>query len=208
MNNFRTEPFLWLHLTGLAVVPLTLQLVWLGLAVGDPLPWFWLEVLLVGGLGVIPPMWMQWTRPFDIFSVLLVSVKPDQLTPQQRQILSLFKTPKQKAFSAIAALGLLGVGWQLYQWAPLGSMTVTLIPQWRILGLAIAAIAFWMSNLFIQVPVAVLSVLLTSQQRWLATTPYLPEKILQDFTVPGFRVNSIPLLPSSVESSDFKTKTS
>ncbi|XTZ13067.1 MAG: low-complexity tail membrane protein, partial [cyanobacterium endosymbiont of Rhopalodia inflata] len=48
MNNFRSEPFLWIHLAGIAVVPLSLQLVLLGLAVGDPFPLFWLELFIVG----------------------------------------------------------------------------------------------------------------------------------------------------------------
>jgi hypothetical protein len=208
MSNFRTEPFLWIHLTGIALAPLLLQLVWLGLAVGDPLPLFWLELLLVGAIGVIPILWMQWTRPFDFFSILLVCLKPNSLTDQQRQILSLLKTRNHKIVSGITAVILLIIGWQLYQWAPLASMTATLLPSWRLLGLMIAAIAFLLSNLFIQVPVSVLGVLFTSNQQWLTTEPYLPEKILADFTVFGFQVNKIFLIPSSQEQPNNSAPTS
>jgi hypothetical protein len=195
MNNFRTEPFLWIHLAGIAVAPLLLQLVWLGLAVGDPLPLFWLELLLVGGIGIIPLLWMQWTRPFDFFSILLVCLKPESVTEQQRKILSLLKTRNHKILSGITSVILAAIAWQLYQWAPIASMTVTILPHWRLLGLTIASIAFLLSNLFIQIPVSVLGVLLTSNEQWSTTQPYSSEKILSDFTVFGFRVNKIFLIP-------------
>ena len=37
MRSFRSEPFLWIHLAGIAVAPLGLLVVWLALAIGDPL---------------------------------------------------------------------------------------------------------------------------------------------------------------------------
>ena len=121
MTNFRSEPFLWIHLAGIAVAPLTLQLVWLGLAVGDPLPLFWIELLIVGAFGVVPILWMQWNRPFDIFSLLLLAIRPDSLTPEQRKILTLFKTQKIRILSVITAVFLLGILWELYQFSPLGA---------------------------------------------------------------------------------------
>lgn len=193
--NFRFEPFLWIHLAGIAIAPLLLQIVWLGLAVGDPLPYVWLELLLLVAIGIIPIFWMQWQRPFEIFSLLLLAVKPKNLTPQQLQILSLFKTGKQRLLSLIVALGMVWVLWQLYRLAPLAAIAASFLPQWRILGLLIAALAFAASNLFVQVPVSVLGVLLTSNKKFDATTPYPSEKLSQQFTIPGFKVEKIlPLI--------------
>ncbi len=205
MTNFRAEPFLWIHLAGIAVAPLTLQLVWLGLAVGDPLPLFWLELLIVGAFGVLPIFWMQCARPFDIFSVLVVSIRPDSLSVEQRKILKLLKTRKVRILSTITGVALLGILWELYLLAPLGAMMAAILPQWRILGLLIAAIAFLLSNLFVQIPVAVIGVFLTSQQQWSTIDPYPIEKILQDFTVFGVRVRKI--LPIKMESSGTSEET-
>jgi len=51
MRSFWTEPFLWIHLAGIAALPLALELVWLGLAVGDPILPVWLELVLVIATG-------------------------------------------------------------------------------------------------------------------------------------------------------------
>lgn len=191
MNNFRLEPFLWIHLAGIAVVPLSLQLVLLGLAIGDPLPLFWLELFIVGVFGVVPTLFMQLTRPFDLFSVLLLSLHPDSLTVEQRKILGSLKTRKIRILTIIVAFAMLGILWELYLLAPLGAVTVTTLPQWRILGLLIAAIGFLLSNLFVQISIAVVGIILTPQQQWLTTEPYATEKILQDFTVCGLCVQKI-----------------
>lgn len=80
MRFFWNEPFLWIHLTGLAAVPITLELVWLGLAVGAPLLPVWLELLLVAVIGIVPVVGMQLTRPFDVFSLLIFAIAPAHLT--------------------------------------------------------------------------------------------------------------------------------
>ena len=191
MNNFRSEPFLWIHLAGAAAVPLLLQVVWLGLAVGDISSPFWLELLLLGAVGILPVFWMQWNRPFDIFSLLFVSLKPQALTPQQQKILSLFKSNRERLLAAIASLAMAAVLWLLYQSAPLAAGAAAFLPQWRVLGLSVAAIAFLASNLFVQVPLSVLGVLLTKEEQLATVNPYPTEQISQAFTVPGIRVNKI-----------------
>jgi hypothetical protein len=70
--------------------------------------------------------------------------------------------------------------------------------------LLIAALAFLVSNLFVQVPVSVLGVLLTSEQQFSATEPYLVDKIPQQFTVPGLKVENI--LPTVVTRPPAKVK--
>ena len=191
MASFKTEPFLWIHLAGIAVVPLTLQVVWIALAIGDPLPWFWLEMLLLASLGTLSVLWMQWKRPFDIFSLLLVSLKPEAMTNQQRRILQLFKAPKQRWLSAIAAILILLLLWQIYRLAPLAAGLAIYLPQSRLLGLTIAFVAFFFSNLFWQVPVSVVGVLLTSQAQYEQTEPYPLERISRDFTLAGWQIQQI-----------------
>src|SRR4028118_1567963 len=101
MRSFWTEPFLWIHLAGLAAVPLALEFVWLGLAVGDPILPVWMELLLIAVVGIAPVLWMQLIRPFDIFSILVLALKPEQLTVEQRRILSLFKTKNNPVLNII-----------------------------------------------------------------------------------------------------------
>ncbi len=208
MNNFRLEPFLWIHLAGLALAPLLLMIVWIGLAVSDPWPFYWLELVLVGILGVVPIVWMQWTKPFDFFSLLFLAVRANSLTEDQRKILRLLQTRKNKIFHGLTAIGLLGVGWLLYQLAPLATITASMLPQWRILGLIIAAIAFFFCNLFVQVPVSVLGVLLTSDKTWLATEAIPYNQVTSQFTVIGLRVSKIFLIPTLNPPSDLKEQTS
>lgn len=191
MRSFWTEPFLWIHLTGLAVVPLTLELVWVGLAMGDPLFPVWLELVLVGAIGLVPVLWMQWTRPFDIFSLLILAIAPAQLTEAQRRLLSLFKTKPNQSLTLVAAVLMLGLLWQIYRVAPLATGIVPVLPQWHLLGLVIAGLAFLASHLFLQIPLSVAQVLFTSESEWSRTLPYPLEKITEDFTIPGVRVNRL-----------------
>jgi hypothetical protein len=119
MRSFWTEPFLWIHLAGIAALPLALELVWLGLAVGDPILPVWLELLLVAAVGIVPVLWMQLTRPFDIFSILVLAMKPEQLTQEQRRLLSLFKTKNNPASQLLllsSCCGYCGKSTESLQW--------------------------------------------------------------------------------------------
>lgn len=193
--SFRSEPFLWIHLSGFAVVPLSLQAVWLGLAVGEPLAAFWVELVAIAAIGIVPPLWMQLTRPFDIFSLLLVAIKPEQLTDEQRRLLNLLKTRREQLLAVAAALLMLAALWQLYRIAPIAAVAASFLPQVRVVGLLLAAVAFLVSNLFVQVPISVLGILATSEQQFAATEPLPPEAARRGFTVPGFGVNRILLVP-------------
>jgi len=189
--SFRLEPFLWIHLAGLAVFPLLLQATWMGLAVGEPWLPFWLEFFGVAIAGIGPILWMQWKRPFDIFSLLFVAIRPQQLTPEQRQILRLFKTTKHRILTIVAAVVMLWVLWQLYLATPIAVPAAARLPQSRWLGLGLAAVAFLGSNLFLQVPISVLGVLLTSRKQYEASEPLETEDIGREFAVLGFRVKQI-----------------
>lgn len=191
MRSFWSEPFLWIHLAGLGMLPFCLGVCWLALTVGNPVLPTYLEVGLVAALGSFPVLWMQLTRPFDIFSVLFVSLKPENLTPDQRRILQLFKTDIHRALTFLVPVVLLGVLWLIYHLAQGGTTLLPTPLTWRPLGLAIAAIAFLASNLFLQVPISVVHVLARSEAQFSAVDPYPLEAIRQHFTIPGLRVNRI-----------------
>ncbi|KKD38735.1 MAG: low-complexity tail membrane protein [Limnoraphis robusta] len=204
MSNFRLDPYLWIHLSGLAVLPLWLALCLLGLAVGYPIWPVGVEIAIVAIVGILPIFWMQWFQPFYIFSVLVMAMKPEQLTPVQRTILARFKTPLNQRLALIAPLLFLPILWQLYRLAPLAAHVVSLPLQGRLLGLFLASIAFLGCNLFAQVPVSVIGVLLTRKAEWSATEPLTIEQIRQGFTRIGLRVNRIlpaALIPQITENS-------
>ena len=195
MASFRSEPFLWIHLAGIAVAPFALLVVWLALAIAVPLTPYWLELGFLVGIGVLPILWMQWHKPFEIFSLLVVALRPEMLTLEQRKILSLFKQPHQRVLTVLTALLMTGKLFALYYFAPLASLPVLDLPQIRIAALGVAAIAFLIANLFVQVPVSVLGILLTSNATYEQISPIELSEIPQKLTLFGFRVKKIPLIP-------------
>ena len=188
--NIRDEPFLWIHLAGIALFPVSIELTLIGLGIGNSFPYF-IELPLLAAIAILPILLMQLTRPFDIFSVLIFSLQPESLTNQQRQILSFFKTLKHKAMSIVAAIFMLLLLWSIYRLSPLTTGIAAFLPQWRILGLAIAATSFLLGNLFLQVPLGVLQVLTIKKSKLAHLEPHLLEKIERDFTVPGIKVSKI-----------------
>lgn len=189
--SFWSEPFLWIHLAGIAAFPIWLGLVLLSLAIADPLLPVWLEFSLIAVIGIVPILWMQLVKPFNIFCILLVALKPEVLTVEQRKILSLFKRPLEKVGAITAPMFLLLVLWQIYNVAPVVMGITPLAPSWRIVCLLVAGVSFLLSNLFFQIPLSVLGVLLTKESAFATTEPYPVEKIPADFTLPGFQVDRI-----------------
>ena len=195
MSSFRNEPFLWIHLSGIAVAPIALLIVWLSLAIATPITPYWLELIILGMIGIIPILLMQWQKPFEIFSLLVVSLRPEVLTLEQRKILSLFKRPKQQFLALLTALLMAGKLYGIYYFAPLAALPVVNFPQVRLLALFVAAIAFLVANLFVQVPVSVLGILFTQNKVYEETTPINIEDIPKNLTVPGLRVRKIFFVP-------------
>ncbi|BAY28478.1 hypothetical protein NIES2107_03070 [Nostoc carneum NIES-2107] len=199
MASFRSEPILWLHVAGLATLPIFLFLCLVFLSVGEPVLPVWMELCLVAAIGVLPLLWMQFRRPFYIFAILGVALKPENLTEQQRKILCLINTNFNRVLSVLAAILLVGVLWQMYQAAPLVANIASFLPQWRSVGLLLAALAFFASNLFLQIPVSVARILVTNDTEFAAIEPLPLDKIQQDYTIVGVRVNQIlPRLFKSV----------
>lgn len=191
MRSFRSEPILWIHLAGLATLPIFLEICWLGLAVGQGVLPVWLEFISIAAIGVVPVLWVQLQRPFSIFAVVGIAQKPEQLDEQQRKILSLINTGANRLLSVLVAIFLIAVLWQIYQFAPVAATFVRFSPSWRWVGLVIAALAFLASNVFLQIPVSVARVFVTSETKFAATKAYPLERIPLDFTIVGLQVNQI-----------------
>lgn len=191
MRSFWIDPFLWIHLAGVAALPVFLELCLVGFAVGDPLLPPWLELLLVAVIGAAPVIWMQWQRPFYIFSLIVLVLKPDQLTEPQRQLLTLFKSQQIRILAAVVPVLLFLLLRLLYAIAPLTAPVLPFSDDWRLFGLLLAAIGFFGSNLFLQVPVSVLAVMAVSESQFAATTAYPVDQIRQNFSLLGLPVNQI-----------------
>lgn len=202
MRSFWSDPYLWIHLAGLAALPIFLEVCVAGLAVGDPFLPAWLEILLVAVFGIAPILWMQWQRPFYIFSLVALALKPEQLTEDQRRLLTLFQSQRNRILSLLVPIALFMLLRQLYDAAVIAADVVPLPAEWRGAGLLLAAIAFLGCNLFAQVPVSVLSVMLTSESAFAATVPYPLEQIRSRFTLLGLPVNQIlpPILAEAPKS--------
>jgi hypothetical protein len=151
-------------------------------------------MFLVAVAGIVPVLWMQWFRPFYIFSILVVAVKPQNLTSLQQRILTRFKTKLNQGIALFVAVKLAVILWQLYRLAPLAASVAPFPPSWRWAGLLLAASAFLASNLFLQVSASVMAVLLTPESEFAATKPHVLEKIRQDFTIAPWQVDR--LLPA------------
>jgi hypothetical protein len=179
-------------------VPIFLELCLLGLAASQQVLPSALVLLLVGIAGIAPIVWMQWQRPFNIFSLLLLSLKPDQLTEPQRQILQQFKAPIVRIIAVVVAVAACLLLWQLNRWVPFVVSKAPIVPGGSFGGLLLAALAFLLAHLFLQVPGSVLAVLLTPATQLRAATPYPVGQIAQDFTAIGLPVQQIlpPVVPS------------
>ena len=195
MTAHRYDPYLWVHFSGLATVPFWLILCLLGLAVGYPtLPA--LELSLVIGFGVLPVLYMQLRRPFCVFSLLFLSLKSTAISKNQRRLLTIFRSWRVRLAAPFVALSLAWCLQYLYRVAPVAHR-ITPFAEWgRVEGLAIAAVSCCAASLFLQVPVSVLLVWVTSEKSLQDTVPYSTEAINRDFCHFGLPVSAI--LPSVV----------
>lgn len=194
--TIRSEPFLWIHLGGIIMFPVMLGITLIGLGVGVRYS-YWVELPLLIAIAVFPILLMQLYRPFNIFSVLFFALQPKSLTENQRKILTLFQRKQQKVVNLLAAgLMLCNLG-LLYCFFPSIVGLASLLPQQRILGLAIASVAFLGSNLFFQIPLSAFQVLLTNESDFAQIKQCTPQEIASNFTTPGLKVSTIPWLTTS-----------
>lgn len=199
MRSFWSDPYLWIHLAGFAAVPIFLNLCLIGFAVSNPVLPTGLELLLVALAGIAPILWMQWQRPFYIFSLPGLVLKPAELTEAQRRLLTLFKAQRNQIIAVVVAIALaFGLQW-LYNSAAIAAEVAPFTGQNRLVGLLLAAVGFLGVNLFTQVPISVLSVMLTSDQTLMATPTYPFEQIQSSFSLLGLRLSQIlpPIQPEA-----------
>jgi hypothetical protein len=189
MRSFWSDPYLWIHAAGVAAVPLWLLVCLLGLAAGDPVLPSWLELIAVAAVGIAPIAWMQWERPFYFYSLLVVMLNPEGLNDDQRRVLGLVKARRNPLVLALAAGSLFILLRQIYHLSAI-AIELTPIPN-RFLGLGVAAVAFLLANLFLQVPLCMAQVLLTPEAEFSQTDPYPATAVLSDFTAIGVPVARI-----------------
>ncbi|NJK62974.1 MAG: low-complexity tail membrane protein [Synechococcaceae cyanobacterium SM2_3_1] len=189
MNRLWYEPFLWIHASGIALVPLWLALLLIGFSTGESLFFPWLEWGLISALGIAPVVWMQWQRPFYIFSLLAVAIPPDQIRPDQQSLLRGFQERGHRFLVVLpTTLIILFIGYWCYQIAPLFASLNPLPPalQFRFVGVLIAVLAFLGAHLFLQVPAAVFRLLVLVKDQHLENwQPLEPVEIRTQFTVVG-----------------------
>ncbi|MEM9770758.1 MAG: low-complexity tail membrane protein [Cyanobacteria bacterium P01_D01_bin.73] len=148
MATHRKDPFLWFHLAALAAVPVGLEACALGFAAGDPMLPGSLDCLLVGILGAVPLLALQWFRPVYPFSVPLASLRPASLSTRQLRILTIASGVGSKAIaltSAVLGLFLLRL---VYRWAPIAAEVTPF--GGRLSGLGVAIAAFLLTSLWLQ----------------------------------------------------------
>lgn len=203
MQLFKLDPYLWVHLAGLVALPFWFALCLLGFAVGYPTLPPAVELGLVAVVGIVPILVMQWFRPFYIYTILVMALKPELLSSTQQRLLRRFKMQLNQVLCCVPPVLLLPLLWQVYRLAPLAKQFVPFPPQWRLLGLGVAAIGFLGCNLFSQVPASVVGVLLTHPIEFETTLPLSLSEIEQGFTILGKRVNRIlPLIVSTSSDSN------
>ncbi|MBF2035117.1 MAG: low-complexity tail membrane protein [Leptolyngbyaceae cyanobacterium T60_A2020_046] len=191
MTAYRRDPYLWVHVAGLAALPLWIDGCLAGLAVGDPVLPVGLEVALLSLIGLLPVLVMQWTRPFYLFSVLVLALRPDTLTTERRQLLAIQRTWPSRLLSAIAAIFAIALLLWLYRLAPVASEVTPLRGLPRAVGWLSCGLFFLLANLFLQVPVSAGRLLLARPRAVAKATPLDPAHVLSAFTVLGLRVGKI-----------------
>ncbi len=185
------DPYLWLHLVGLALLPLTLALVAIALAWGIPLPFSVLElvvIVLVGGL----PVWvLQILRPWQPFGFLIFQIPPERMDERQKQILRLIQGTRQPLLNAVGAVAMVILLWQIAHYSPLATGVSEGFLHWRIVGLGLAIVGFFLSNVLLQMSLTLLPTLFLSESTVTAIDPHPNVSIRRDFACWGIPMGQI-----------------
>lgn len=189
MQGPKRDPYLWLHLVGLAALPLCAELCLLGLAAGDPLlpgGWDW---LLVGLLGTAPIAAMQWLRPFYPFSIALVSLRADCLDETQQRILQRWSSWEPKAIALVSTVLVL---WELQWLDRLSPVAAAIAPlDNRSLGLLVVWLGALLANGLLAIAAAALWVLLTPTAAFEAIEPFPLGNVPTAFLRPSIRLTRL-----------------
>lgn len=191
----RAEPFVWIHLAGLATVPFWAALFLFAIANPEPFLPAPVTAILAGILGIGSVLWMQLRRPFYIFSLPSVVLKPAALQENQRRLLPWFLSSLSQILAIATAIILSLILNQLYHWLPIVQLQNPLAWIDSFLAFVLAIVAVLAISLFTQVPVSVARLLLLSEQAIATTEPLAPGQIAQRFTILGLPLGG--LLPAA-----------
>ena len=190
MLKVQQNRYLWVHLVGLATVPLLLDICLAGLASARPAfdyaEAFGIQFWTVALVGVAPSLWMQIQKPFYIYSLPPLAVKPSSLSEDDRRCLTVLKSWQIKALAGVTAGFLVWLLAQLY--AKLPQISPVMKPG---VGLVCAIAAFFFVCLFLQISVSVVRSLLIGQDTLQRVKPFEASEISSSFLIPGLRVSKI-----------------
>ncbi|QFZ93281.2 low-complexity tail membrane protein [Synechococcus elongatus] len=190
----RAEPFLWIHLAGLATAPLWAALFLFAIANPDPFLPSGFTAILAGLIGIGSILWMQLRRPFYIFSLAVLTLKPEALQEGQRKLLRWFLSSLNRILAIATAIGLALILLQLYRWLPIVQLQNPLAALDPFPAFLLAIVTVLALNLFVQVPVSVAPLLWLSESVIAGTEPLAPGQIAQQFTILGLPLKG--LLPA------------
>lgn len=185
------DPYLWLHFSGLAMLPLTLALVAIALPVGMPLPFATLELVLIIILGGVPVWALQILRPWNPYSFLFFQIPPERMDERQKQVLRLVQGTRQPLLNVLGAVVMVVLLWQIAHYSPLAIGMTAGFWQIHLLGLGVAIAGFFLSNLFLQIPLTLLPTLLLSEKTVSEIDPHPNVSIRRDFTCWGLPMGQL-----------------
>jgi hypothetical protein len=185
------DPYLWLHLAGLAMLPFTMALVAIALPWGVPFPFSTAELILIVLIGGVPVWTLQILRPWNPFGFLIFQIPPERMHERQKQILRLIQGTRQPLFNVIGAVVMVILLWQLAHYSPLATGVSAGFWQWRIIGLSLAIAGFFLSNLCLQIPLTLLPAILQSEQTVAEIEPHPNVSIRRDFACWGLKMGQL-----------------
>ena len=191
MFKVQQNRYLWVHLVGLATVPLLLDVCLAGLASvrpasSGPASAFGLQFWAIALICILPPAWMQIQRPFYIYSLPPLAIKPSSLSEDDRRRLTVLTSWQIKALAGLTAIFSLWLLARLYDKLP--QILPAMEPG---VGLISAAIAFFFACLFLQISVSVVRSLLIGQETLQRVKPFEASEITSRFLIPGLRIDQI-----------------
>ncbi|MEL6159191.1 MAG: low-complexity tail membrane protein [Cyanobacteria bacterium J06623_5] len=196
--KLQQDRYLWVHLLGLAAVPLLLAVCLAGLASVSPTAdyptvyggQFWAIALL----GIVPPLLMQWLKPFYLFSLPPFALQPRCLSDDQRRCLQLLTSWQIKALSLLSAFLSFWVLSRLYERL---SHTASLFSP--LSGTVVAAITFLIACLFLQISISAGRIILVGPAALRRVPTYDENQIPQNFLILGLPVEQILPAPPPAE---------
>ena len=193
MIQLQQNRYLWVHFAALALVPLLLDVCLLGLASArvafDYPVAYGLQFWFVALVCIAPPLWMQMARPFYIFALPPVALRPDALTDDQKRCLTVLMSWQIKALAGLVAIASIWLLAQLYEKLTLiTNQAVPLMPP--IAGFIVAVNAFFFACLFMQIGVSSGRSLLVSPTALKRVEPY-EGKISDRFLLAGINVKTL-----------------